>query len=181
MKIKLNLLFSLAFIMVLFLSCVKDTDFSQTSNILVTPVLELDFLHFDLNAESFTGLGVNNTIVTDTTNIEFLNEGFVVDNLVKAEFFFKYTNSLPVDFITEYKFLDVNNNLQYGLSIPVGAGTIDAPLVTEHIENIEGDNITALTNANKVVVNIKASTPVDNLEGNLKLQSKTTYYIIVVQ
>lgn len=181
MKIKLNLLFSLTFVMLLFSACIKDTDFDQTDDILVTPVLELDFLFYNLNSESFTDHGVNNLIVSDTTNFDFLNDEFVVDNLIRAEFFFKYTNSFPVDFITEYRFLDENNELHYEVIIPVAAGTVAAPLITEHIENIEGDDIIALTNAEKVVVNIMASTPVDNLEGNLKLQSKTTYYLIIEQ
>ncbi len=181
MKIKHNLLFSLTIIMLFFSACIKDTDFDQTDNILVTPIVELDFLFYNLNSESFSDIGVNNLIITDTTNFDFLNEEFVVDNLIRAEFFFKYTNSLPVDFITEYKFLDENNESHYEVIIPVGSGTVVTPLITEHIENIEGDDIIALTNAEKIVVNIIASIPVDNLEGNLKLQSKTTYYLIIEQ
>ncbi len=181
MKIKLNLFFSLIFVMLFFSACIKDTDFNQTDDILVTPIVELDFLFYNLNSESFTDFGVNNLILSDTTNFNFLNDDFVVDNLIRAEFFFKYTNSLPVDFITEYKFLDENNNPHYEVIIPVGAGTVATALIVEHIENIEGDDIIALTNAEKVVVNIMASAPVDNLEGNLKLQSKTTYYLIIEQ
>lgn len=181
MKIKLNLLFSLFFAMLFFSACIKDTDFDQTDDILVTPVLELDFLLFNLNSESFTDHGVNNLILSDTTYFEFLSEDFVSDNLIRAEIFFKYTNSLPVEFITEYKFLDENNNSQYEINISVGEGTVASPLIVEHTENIEGDDIISLTSAEKVVVNILASNPVDNLEGDLKLQSKTTYYLIIEQ
>ena len=181
MKIILNLLLLIGFAMLFFTSCVKDTDFDQTDDILVTPIIELDFLFFNLEPESFSDIGVNNLIVSDTTNFDFLNDEFIVDNLIKAEFFFKNTNSFPVDFISEYKFLDDNNELQYEMTFPVGAGSVTAPLITEHIENVEGDNLLALTNAGKVVVNIIATTPVDNLEGTLLLQSKTTYYLRIEQ
>jgi len=167
--------------MLFFTACVKDTDFDQTDDILLTPIVELDFLLFNLDSETFSDIGVNNLIVTDTTNFDFLNDEFFVDNLIRAEYFFKYTNSLPVDFISEYKFLDDNNELHYEIIFPVGAGSVNAPLITEHIENIEGEGLLALTNAGKVVVNIIASTPVDNLGGTLKLQSKTTYYLRIEQ
>jgi len=177
MKIKPYLLFSIGIAMLFFTACVKDTDFDQTDDILVTPVLELDFLLFTLDSESFSDIGVNNLIVSDTTNLNFLNDEFTADNLIKAEFYFKYTNSFSVDFVSEYKFLDDDNELQYEIIIPINAGSIAAPLITEHIENIEGDNLLAITNAGKVVVNVIASSPVDNLDGSLNLQSKATYYL----
>ncbi len=181
MKIKLNLLFSLGLIMLFFTACIKDTDLNQTDDILVTPIVELDFLLFNLNSESFTDFGVNNLIVSDTTNFNFLNDEFTVDNLIRADIYFRYTNSLPVDFITEYKFLDEENGLHYEIISLVNAGSVTAPLITEHTEIVEGDGIVALTNAEKVVVNIMASSPVDNLEGTLNLQSKTTYYLRIEQ
>ncbi len=181
MKLKPNLLLSLGIAMLFFTACVKDTDFDQTDDILVTPVVELDFLFFNLNSESFSEIGANNVIVSDTTNFDFLNDEFIVDNLIRAEFLFKYTNSFPVDFVSEYKFLDDNDELQYEIIIPVGAGTISTPLITEHIENIEGESMLELTSAEKVVVNLIASSPVDDLEGSLNLQSKTTYYLRIEQ
>ena len=77
--------------------------------------------------------------------------------------------------------MDENNALQYEITFPVGAGSVTAPLITEHIENIEGDDMIALTKAEKIVVNVIAATPVDNLVGSLKLQSKTTYYLRIEQ
>ncbi len=181
MKLKANLLLTIGIAMLFFTACVKDTDFDQTDDILVTPVIELDFLFYNLDSESFSEIGANNIIVSDTTNFDFLNDEFIVDNLIRAEFYFKYTNSFPVDFVSEYKFLDDNDELQYEMIIPIGAGSIAAPLLTEHIENIEGESMLELTSAEKVVVNLIASTPVDDLEGTLNLQSKTTYYLRIEQ
>ena len=181
MNLKLNLLLTIGIAMLFFTACVKDTDFEQTDDILVTPVIELDFLFYDLNSESFSEIGANNIIVSDTTNFDFLNDEFIVDNLLRAEFYFKYTNSFPVDFVSEYKFLNENNELQYEITFPVGAGATTAPLITEHIETVEGETILELTGAEKVVVNVIASSAVDDLEGLLNLQSKTTYYLRIEQ
>lgn len=181
MKIKLNLLFSMGILMLLFTACIKDTDLDQTDDIVVTPTVELDFIFFNLDSENFTEVGVNNLIVSDTTNFNFLNDEFTSDNLIKAEYLFKYTNSLPVGFITEYKFLSEDNEPQYEVIIPVSAGSVIAPLLLEHTETIEGEEILNLTNAEKVVINVISSTPLDNLEGTLKLQSKTTYYLRIEQ
>jgi len=181
MKFKLNLLFSMSVLMLFFTACIKDTDFDQADDIVVTPIVELDFLFFNLDSENFTAVGVNNLIVSDTTNFNFLNDEFTTDNLIKAEFFFKHTNSFPVGITTEYIFLSDTNEPQYEVIIPIGAGSVVAPSLSEHTETIEGEAILALTNSGKIIVNVIASSPVDNLEGELKLQSKTTYYLRVEQ
>ncbi len=183
MKKKLNLLFLVALVFLPFIACVKDTDLDQTDDIVVSPVIELDFLFFTIDSESFenSNIGIGNLTVTDTTEFSFLNDDFSSDNLIRAEFYFKYTNGLPLNFITEYQFLDEDNELHYEIIIPVNAGSVDSPLITEHIENIEGDRIIDLKNSEKVVVNIIAPSSVDNLEGTLNLQSKTTYYLSIEQ
>lgn len=181
MKKNLHLLFLFIAVISLFAACVKDTDFNQTDDIILAPTLELDFVFFNVNSESFSDIGVNNLIITDTTNLSFLNDEIAVDNLIRADFYFKNTNSFPIQFTTQYKFLDENNNLHYEILIPVNTGSVNNPIITEHTEIIEGDAIVNLTMAEKVVVNILASSPVDNLEGNLNLQSKTIYYLRVEQ
>jgi hypothetical protein len=171
----------LCIIVSLFIACVKDTDFSQTEDIAITPKLEFDFIFFNLNSENFSDLGVNNLVVTDTTFFNVLNDDFTIDNLIKADIYFKNTNSFPVQLITQYQFLDENNELQYEILIPVNSGSINNPVITEHIEIIEEDNIINLTLAEKVVVNVITPSPLDNVVGMLNLQSKTTYYLRIEQ
>ena len=181
MKKKLHLLFLFTAVILFFTACIKDTDFNQTDDIVVTPTLELDFLFFNLNSENFSEIGMNNLVVTDTTNFNFLNDEFTADNLLKADFYFKNTNSFPIQLTTQYQFLDENNNIHYEIIIPVNTGSNLNPVITEHNEIIEGDDIINLTMAEKVVVNIIASSSVDNLDGLLNLQSKTTYYLRIEQ
>lgn len=181
MKKNLYLLFLFTAVLLLFTACIKDTDFEQTEDIVLSPTLELDFLFFDVNSTSFTDIDVNNLAITDTTNLDFLNDEIAVDNLIKADFYFKNTNSFPIQFTTQYQFLDENNEIHYEIIIPVDAGTTINPVVTEHTEVIEEDGLVNLTMAEKVVVNILANSPVDNLDGNLNVQSKATYYLRIEQ
>jgi len=52
-----------------------------------------------------------------------------------------------------------------------------APVITEYIENVEGDDILSLTQAHKVVVTVTIPSSNENLEGTLNLKSKTTYFL----
>ncbi len=178
---RLHLLYILGISMLFSTACVKDTDFDQTDDIVVSPIVELDFLLYTLESENFTIPGEQNLIVSDTTNFLFLNDEFTIDNLIKADFLFRHTNSFPVEFSTQYVFLSETNEPQYEIVIPLNSGTPENPLVTEHVEVIEGESMTLLTNSDKVVITITANNPVDDLEGSLKLQSKTTYYLRVEQ
>jgi hypothetical protein len=156
---------------------VKDTDFNQSDDILITPAVVLDFLFFNLSSENFTNIGVNNLVVSDTTFFDLLIEDFTIENLKKADFYFKNTNSLSIQLSTQYQFLDENNDVYYEILIPVNSGSISNPVITEHIEIIEEGNIVNLTKADKVVVNVIAPSSLDNLDGMLNLQSKTIYYL----
>lgn len=95
MKKNLYLLFLFTFIAFLFSACVKDTDFNQTDDIALTTVLELDFIFFNINSQNFTDLGINNTIISDTTDLDFLDSGIVSENIIRADFYFRNTNSFP--------------------------------------------------------------------------------------
>ena len=181
MKKKLHILFLFTAISTLFMACVKDLDFDQTDDIILSPVVALDFIFFNINSENFSEISPTNLVVTDTTFFDFLNEDFLVDNLIKADFYFKNTNSLPSQLITQYQFLDENNDVYYEIIIPVNSGSLSNPVITEHIEIIEEGTIVNLTKADKVVVNVIAPSSLDNLDGILNLQSKTIYYLSLEQ
>ncbi len=181
MKKKINLIFLLLIPILFFYACVKDTDFNQTDDIEVTPVLELDFLFFNLEAENFLDIntGEYNLFVSDTTDYTFLNDEFTADNLLKANFLFKTTNSLPVSFTSQIQFLNSNNEIFYEILFNSDSGTINNPTLNEFTQTIEGSQITELTQADRVIVSITASANVDNLEGLFNFQSKTTYFLKV--
>ena len=179
MKKNLNLIFSLLLLLLFFTACVKDTDFDQAENIALTPIVELNLIHFDLGADSFFDETTSTEILTvrDTTEIRFLNDEEIQESLISAEFYFKFTNSIPRDFLVNFQFLSEMNDTTYVTQTPVSQGSIQEPTITEFVELVAGDEIIELTKANKVIVSVTIPSADENLEGNLNLQSKTTYIL----
>lgn len=168
-----------ALIIIFLSSCVKDTDFSQAENVTLTPVVELNLIHFDINASEFFDptTGTPRLTVVDTTEIRFLDDSGFQESLQRAEFFFRFENSIPRSFQTDFLFLDKDGIQTYGTSFAVAEGSNDTPVVTEHTENVEGEAVLELTSADRVVVSVTIPSANANLTGNLNLQSKTTYYL----
>ena len=162
-----------------FSACIKDTDFDQAEDIALTPVVELDLIYFNLNANQFYDSINSNPIltVTDTTEIKFLDDSTLQESLKRAEFYFKFTNSIPRSFQVDFQFLSEANDTTYVAGTSVAEGMPTAPVITEYIENVEGDDILRLTQANKVVVTVTIPSSNKNLEGTLNLKSKTTYFL----
>jgi len=170
---------SILLLLFLLISCVKDTDFDQTEDFLITPVVELNLIFFDLDASNFIDEGINNSmlIVRDTTVIDFLDDAEVQDAVKRIEFYFEFTNSIPRAFDINFDFLASNDDLNYSMNTTVAAGSSVMPVETIYVENIEGQEIEDLTKSNKVVVSASISSSDRDLEGTLRLRSKTTYFV----
>jgi len=179
MKKKLNLFFSSVLLLLFFTACVKDTDFDQAEDIALTPIVELNLIYFNLDANSFYDETTSTEILTvrDTTEIRFLDDEQIQESLISAEFYFRFTNSIPRDFLVDFQFLSEFNDTTYVTQTPVSMGTLQDPIITEFIETVVGDGIIELTKADKVVVTVNIPSADENLEGNLNLQSKTTYIL----
>lgn len=162
-----------------FTACIQDTNFDQAEDIALTPVVELDLIYFNLRADQFFDTINSNPILTvrDTTEIKFLDDSSLQESLKRAEFYFKFTNSIPRSFQVDFQFLSETNDTTYVAGTSVSEGTPTTPVITEFIENVEGDNILQITQANKVVVSVTIPSSDENLEGTLNLKSKTTYFL----
>ena len=161
-------------------ACVKDTDFDQASDIQATPEIELDLVYFTLTPPQFMTEPSSDRVltVTDTTDFRVLDDSFIRESLKRAEFYFKFDNSISSDFSAQIQFLNTNNRVRYEFDVAVSPGTIDAPVLTEHIEVLETpEQIRQVTRASKVVVNVTISEVPQTVEGSLNLQSKGTYFI----
>jgi hypothetical protein len=169
----------LVFISLFFTSCIKNTDFDQAENIALTPVVELDLIYFNLRGSDFFDTINSSPIltVTDTTEIKFLDDSTLQESLKRAEFYFKFTNSIPRSFQVDFQFLSETNDTTYVAATSVNQGQPNAPVITEYIENVEEEDILRLTQANKVVVSVTIPSSNENLEGTLNLKSKTTYFL----
>ncbi|MBT0606610.1 hypothetical protein [Aequorivita echinoideorum] len=178
-KINLKFFIFVALCCLFFSACVKDTDFDQADDIVLSPVVELDLIYFNLRASDFvdTVTGNPRLTVTDTTEIEFLDGSFLQENLARAEFYFKFTNSIPRSFEVDFQFLSEANDTTYTTQTVVNEGSVSSPVITEFIENVEGEQILQLTSADKVVVSVTVPSSTVNVSGELNLKSKTTYFL----
>ena len=167
------------FLIAFFSACVKDTDFDKADDIVVSPIVELDLIYFDLPAITFFDTIASSPIlmVSDTTDLPFLNDQDIVDKLRRVEFSFRATNSIQREFQVESQFLTDENEVAYSSQIPIDQGTIANPVVTEYIENVEGEALADLTMAGKVAVSVTIPSSNENLDGTIKLESKATYYL----
>ncbi len=180
MKKNLAVPFIVVFVSLLLMACVKDTDFDQADEIALTPVVELDLIYFNVEANDFfdTVTSTATLRLTDTTEIRFLDDEQIQESLKKAEFLFRFTNSISRDFAVDFQFLSEQNDTTYTTQTSVPAGTIQDPATPpDFIEVVEGDDILRLTQASKVVVSVTIPSADASLEGALNLQSKTTYYL----
>ena len=160
-------------------ACVKDTDFDQANDITLTPVVELDLIYFNIDAGEFFDESTGTPILTvsDTTEIRFLDDPEIQESLRRADFYFRFTNSIPRNFNVDFQFLSEQNDTTYITGTNVIAGTLDIPVVTEFEQIVEGDEILQLTMADRVVVSVTIPDADPSLEGTLNLKSKTTYYL----
>ncbi len=179
MKLNLWLPFAMICCLGTLVSCVKDTDFDQADEIALTPIIELDLIFFTLTAPDFFD-PITQTprfTVVDTTEIKFLDDSGIQENLKRAEFLFSFTNSIPRSFEVDFQFLNEQNDTTYTTQTTVNQGTVASPEITLFTQNVEGEEILQLTQANKVVVSVTIPFADQNLEGELNLQSKTTYFL----
>lgn len=167
------------FTSLLFVACIKNTDFDQAENIAATPIVELDFVYFNVDASQFYNDSLSLPILTlrDTTEIPFLDDSEIQESLIMAEYYYRFTNSIPRDFTVDFQFLSETNDTTYATNTTVLAGNSQTPVITEFTDLIEGESILQLTQASKFVISITIPSANDSLTGSLNLQSKTTYYL----
>lgn len=164
--------------LLLWASCVDDTDFDSLEDVALTPEVELNLIYFTINADQFYNPDTSTSILTvsDTTELRFLNEQ-VDESLKRADFYFKFTNSIPRNFNVDFQFLSEANDTTYVTQTFVEEGTLEAPQVTEFNETVTALEIAQLTQATKVVVSVTIPSSDATLQGSLNLQSKATYYL----
>ncbi|GEQ85616.1 hypothetical protein ULMS_11240 [Patiriisocius marinistellae] len=174
-----NFLFIFSLLCVLFTSCVRDTDFEQSKEITLRPVVELNLIYFDVNASQFYDSIANTPILTvrDTTALDFLDGEDISDAIKRAEFFFKFENEIPRDFQVDFDFISENDELTYSTQTTVNQGTSEQIETTIFEPIVEEEEIDQLTTANRVVVKVTIPSSSATLTGNLNLQSKVTYFL----
>lgn len=167
-------------------SCVKDLDFGQVSNIVLTPVFEVSFIYASKKASNFDNTNPNSSIIipelieSDTTSFPLLNNQSITKSIEKIEITYEVNNTFEKDFIIEFKYLGATNELiNSAIVVPVqaGNGIFEDPVQTIHVDVLEKTEITNLKLAKKIVSTIKATNVPSNIQGELNLRSKGSYFI----
>jgi len=181
---KFGSLFSL---LLLTASCVKDVDFDQAGDLLVTPALEVSLIHFEEPVSRFyDSSGIEQLVVVDSTNVTIFNDDFVSDNLIRAKFLFETTNSINRIFNAKIDFLDTDNQELLVIDFSVPASENNQPQVTIHEEIFENEALVDLKTTTQLVLTLTMQASTDgsildeNSIGLLKMRSKGSFDINLI-
>lgn len=161
-------------------SCTKEIDFKQADDFKISPVMESSLIFFDEPASRFF---VNNTqtiSIVDSIEIALFNNKFIVDNLIKADFVFEATNSINKTFQVRVDLINDTGQQLHTFTILALPSTDGSDVVSDHVEEFEGDTLVALKSTTKLVftLSLLAGGSIDpTTPGRIKLRSKAIFYL----
>lgn len=187
MKIKKNyVLLCIVCLVVCSISCVKDLDFDQAEDVVLTPVFEVDFVYSRVDTDQFIDLDIDpnivipEIIVNDTLIYDLLSTDFIVENLERIELTFEFMNTIERDFEFTLGFLDDNDvriGPFYTMTANAGNGEGTTPIITTEVVVLDNATINVLATTAKLISAIRVQNLDSSLRGILELRSKGTYFI----
>lgn len=176
MSLKKSLL-KISFLTLLLLnySCVKDVDLDQYEEIILTPEAALDLIFFTITNDDFTNTSGGEATAGDETRLDFLDDDYIQNDLVRADFNFRFTNTFQSPLTATIRFLSPSNAVQHTIVIPVPPGSAGDPSTVDYTETIFEDQIGKIRRSIKVSVEITRHDPIA-VDGSLQLESKGFYY-----
>jgi hypothetical protein len=174
---------SLLFVLGACFSCIKDTDFNQSTSITLIPIMEVNLVEIQETADSFLDASeAEMQLISDLIVLDVFSSNFINDNLIKTELVFEVTNSLNKAFQIKMDFYDPSNVLQYSFFIDIDNSLTNTPLVTNHTEVFEAMSLAALKSSTQLDISIiLVSSPTGSVLtadsiGNINLTSKGIFY-----
>ncbi len=172
-------------------SCVKELDFEQLDEVVLTPVFEADFIYSEFDVEDFIPQGtppnteftVPSEILRDTINYDLVGTDFAIDNLDRVELTIEIRNTIERSFTLQFQFLtDSEQPIGQLYSIPVQAGSGEGtePVVSFSDPNpiiLDNATLNQLVSAQKIATEIIVPTLNSDLRGVLYIRSKASYYV----
>lgn len=157
----------------LFTSCVKDVDLEQAGEIAIPPTAAVDLVYFTLDRDKFlprNSTGPKKT--ADEVRLEFLDDEYIQNDLVRADLNFRYTNTFANPVKSELVFLSENNREQYRIVFTIPGGNTAIPGVVNYTEIIEGAHLESFKEAIKLRIELEMFSGSVSEEGKLQLKSK---------
>ena len=174
---------SLLFVLGACFSCIKDTDFNQSTSITLNPIMEVNLVEVQETADSFLDASEAEVLmISDLIVLDIFSSNFINDNLIKTELVFEVTNSLNKAFQIKMDFYDPSNVLQYSFFIDIDNSPTNTPLVINHTEVFEAMSLAALKSSTQLDISIiLMSSPTGSVLtadsiGNINLTSKGIFY-----
>ena len=169
--------FKIAFLTLLFFctSCVKDVDLDQYEEIVLSPEAAMDLVYFTVTDEDFTGGSGGEVTATDETRLDFLDDDYIQNGLVRSDFNFRFVNTFQSAFTATIRFVSPSGTVQHAIVIPIPPGSTGNPVTVDYTEIINEDQITRIRRSITMSVEVTRHDPIA-VEGALKLESKGFYY-----
>jgi hypothetical protein len=169
----------LAILPLLFLlfSCVKDVDLDQVDEIIIPPTAAIDLVYFKLEPSQLHATSSGTWAASDEVRLEFLDDDYIQDGLMRADFIFKFANSFSQPGTATINFYSASNVLKHQIIIEIPAGSTTAPAVVNITEIIKQERISRIRQSIRMSVNIQIFSDSELLEGALEMESKAYYYL----
>ncbi len=161
------------------MSCVKDVDFDQTDEIVLTPVFEADFIYSKINTEDIIDIPTNTVIpvVRDTIAFDLLSTDVATENLERIELFFDFENTIERNIDFTFIFTGSDFAPLHSFTVTANMGTNATPVETEETEIFDQNLINTLSNATKIITEMRVANTTGSLQGELEVKSKATYFV----
>ena len=155
-------------------SCFQDVDFGQARDISLEPDIEVDLLFYELNESDFldSETGEYSPVIRDTVRLEFLDDDYIQDGLVYAEFRFRHENRFPYPINSNIKFLDKTRRRQFNVAYTIPAGSNSAISIVDTTHTMDRGNIGKVRRSIQMVVELEVVGAGDDLQGVLNFESK---------
>ena len=169
----------LVIINILCLSCTEPVNFNQIDDFEISPVIESSLIFLDEPAHRFSNNDNELNTIQDFVQVDFFNNNFIVENLIKAEFVFETTNSINRAFQVQVDFLDSNDQIQHTFTFFTAASPNNTNVVSNYTEVFQDNSLTALKNTSKLVftLNMLPGMAINqNTIGRISVKSKAVFY-----
>ena len=155
-----------------FTSCFKDVDFDQAQDIQLTPDLEASLLFYTIDETDFLDSETNvfTPVIRDTVRLEFLDDDYIQDGLMQAEFRFKHENRFPYLIRSRIRFLSENDRRQFSVNYEIPPGSVEMPSVIDTIHVV--DDIRTVRRSIKMLVELEMIGGEKGIDGELDFSSK---------
>ncbi|APG61144.1 hypothetical protein [Christiangramia salexigens] len=173
----LRILLSALAVGLMLTSCFKDVDFSQSQNIALKPDIETGLLYYQLNENDFLDSQTNNftPVIRDTVDLEFLDDDYIQDGLMYAEFRFRHENTFDNRIKSKIRFLNKNGRTEFEVLYEIPAGSYEFPGVIDTILVMEGENIEKVRRSFPMAVELEMIDGGEKIKGELGFSSKALF------